>query len=181
MDSLSQEIIDEIIDNLPRFHLHSSALVARRWCRRSQKRAFFSTVFCSQYKVNDLYMCTHNDPDGIASLVQVARFGQIVRWRDPGLLGRVLENFNSLYVSSTVLPDEMLKQISHEGFGKTITTFHLLFSWYSLSMLMSLITAFTSLQDLLVRTHASKAVESPSVCSVLPRREPLDSLEVVPC
>ena len=141
-------------------------------------------MFCSRYKVNDLYMCTHNDPDGIASYVQVARFGQIIRWRDPGLLGRVLENFNSLkilYVSSTVLPDEMLEQTSHEGFGKTITTFHLLFSWYSLSMLMSLITAFTSLQDLLVRTHASKAIESPSVCSVLPRREPLDSLEVVPC
>ena len=184
MESLPQEIIDEIIDNLPRSGLRSSSLVAKRWKKRSQQRAFSSILFYSEYTVNSWHIHTQSDPGGVPSYVQCARFSEITDWRDPELLGRVLRNFNSLTtlrVSDTLLPDGMLEQISREQFSKKITTLHLGSPWCSLSTLMSMIIVFPNLQNLLIRKHRFRTGRVPSDYPVLPQSQPLESLEVVRC
>ena len=184
MESLPQEIIDEIIDNLPRSGLRSSSLVAKRWKKRSQQRAFSSILFYSEYTVNSWHIHTQSDPGGVPSYAQCARFSEITDWRDPELLGRVLRNFNSLTtlrVSDTLLPDGMLEQISREQFSKKITTLHLGSPWCSPSTLMSMTIVFPNLQNLLIRKHRIRTGRLLSDYPVLPQSRPLDSLEVVRC
>ncbi|KAF9777750.1 hypothetical protein BJ322DRAFT_1095577 [Thelephora terrestris] len=73
MDTLAQELIDEIIDNVPRQDMPSSSLVARRWRRKSQQRNFELVLFMFE----NLNLWEYNIPqdlDGIPSYVRHVRF-----------------------------------------------------------------------------------------------------------
>ena len=184
MDSLPQEIIDQIIDNLPRFSLRSSSLVAKRWRNRSQKRALDVIRFDSELRVIIWHIRTREDPGRIPSYIQVAKFDRIAKWDDPALFGRVLQNFTSLttlWISVTVLPDEMLEQILCGEFGKTITTLHLSYPRCSLSTAISMIIAFPNLQNLLIDSLKTASTEATPTCRVLPQRRTLNFLQVVGC
>ena len=178
MDSLPQEIIDEIIDNLPASTLSSSSLVASRWRIRSQQRAFSTILFRTESMVNNWYTHIQRDPGGILSHVKSAGFTRIDEWKDPALFGRVFKNFNSLLalgISDTRISDEMLEHISH-GEPSRITTLCLRCLRCSLSTLISVILAFPNLRNLTVVDVAITARGTSSAHSVLSRRKPLDSL-----
>src|ERR1700753_3832338 len=184
MDSLPQETIDEIIDNPPHSSLRSSSLIAKRWRRRSQKRALDTIYFPSESKVNNWYTDTHNNTDGITSYVQAATFNGITEWSDPALFGRVLQNFSSLTTLGTYymeMPDEMLGYISHGRLGKNITNLYLWSPRCSVSTMISMIIAFPNLQNLVIDTLTTTSTETPPAYSALPRRRPLDNLRVVKC
>jgi hypothetical protein len=70
MDSVPQELIDAIIDNVPRSSLPSCSLVAKRWRRKSQRRVL-STI-CSYHEDQVNRWCTDipRDSDGISSYVR---------------------------------------------------------------------------------------------------------------
>ena len=86
MDSLPQEIIDGIIDTVPHSSLRSCSLVAKRWRKRSQQRAFGfgDTQFSSESEseVNRWFADIQSDPNGISSCVKYASFFDI-KWSDP--------------------------------------------------------------------------------------------------
>ena len=179
MDSLPQEIIDEIIDNLPPSSLRSSSLVAKRWRTRSQQRTLCNIDFPDEFKVNQWYTDTHNDPGGIASYVQSAEFKRVDKWQDPTLLGRVLKNFDSLTtlrICKTIISDEILERISHGKFVQGITTLGLYSLQCSLSTLMSIILAFPNVQNLDISHLTTTPREAPSTYSAVSPRRPLDSL-----
>ena len=96
MDSLPQEIIDKIIDNLPHSSLRPSSLVVKRWQKRSQRWAFRGTLFYSESRVKSWHMNTREDPDQIPPNVQSVGFYGFGKWSDTALFNNVLENFNSL-------------------------------------------------------------------------------------
>ena len=183
MDSLPQETIDEIIDNLPRANLRSSSLVARRWRKRSQQHALSTILFRTQSAAKSWYACTQNDPGGISSYVQLAKFVHIDRWTDLALFGRILGNSNSLttlWIVGMGVPDEVLKCVSPE-LGKRIIALHLQSLWCGLSTLVSTIAVFPNLQKLLVDSFVGTSREAPSTYPALPQRGSLDSLQVVGC
>ena len=182
MDSIPQEIIDEIIDNLPRSTLRSSSLVAKRWRRRSQQHVLFSVMFFSESDVNSWEIDTQEDPGRIPSYVQAAKFNRIIRWNDPPLFGRVLQNFSSLktlWTYETELPGEVLEYITRGELGKNLTALDLWSPRCSLSIAISTILAFPNLQHLVIDTLTTTSSEAPQTYSFLPRKRPLDLLRVV--
>ena len=176
MDLFPQEIIDEIIDDLPLSSLRSSSLVSKRWRKRSQQRAFSSITFTSEYDVNGWHICisTRGVLGGVLPYVQLARFRNITEWADPALLGRVLQNLNSLttlWTYGTEIPDETLEYISRKH-GENITELHLWSPQCSLSTMSSMIIAFPNLRNLVIDTIMS--TDEPPIHSVLPHRKRLD-------
>lgn len=181
MDSLPQEIIDEIIGDLPTSSLRSSSLVARRWRKRSQRRAFSTIRFSTESIVNSWHTDIQSDPGGISSYVQFAGFTQIDGWKDPALLGSVLRKFNSLKaldISDSGIQDEMLERISRGDLGRNITALHLRSLRCSLLTMISITLAFPDLRDLIIVGVTVMTREAPSTCSVLSPRRPLDWLLV---
>ena len=179
MDSLPQEIVDEIIDNLPISSLHYSSLVERRWRERSQRRAFHNIDFHSEPMVNRWYRKAQRDPGGISTRVQSASFFQITRWRDPALFGRLLENFTSLttlWTLETEIPEEILERILHGELGKRITALYLRSPLCSLSTVVYMSLSLPNLQRLCVDDYRPTPRDPPSSYPVLPRRGPLNSL-----
>ena len=187
MDALPQELIDEIIDNLPCYSLHSASRVAKRWRRRSQQRLLSAVAFRSQGIVYGWYEETKSDPGGISSYVQSAVFSKVYKWEEPALFSCVLRNFFSLTtlsISLTEIPDEVLESISHWGeFTHRITTLHL--RWLrqcSLSgVILPMIFAFPNLQNLLLDRLSASPGELPQAYPVLQQRRLLDSLRVDGC
>ena len=183
MDLLPQEIIDEIIDNLPRSSLRSSSLVAKRWRTRSQQRALEKILFINESMVKTWHTDIQRNHNEISSRVQSARFkiaGQI----DPVLFCCVLENFSSLTtlrVAHMDIPDEIPEHISRGEVGKTVTTLHLNCLLCPLSTVISTILAFQNLENLFLYDVTTPSREQPSTYSALPRRKPLDLLRVVGC
>ena len=176
MDTLPQEIIDEIINNLPTSNLHSSSLIAKRWRKTSQQRAFRVIRFFDEAKVNNWYMDTRYEPDGIASYVQVAKFSCIAKWSDPTLFVRVLKSFTSLtklWTLETEIPDEILEHVSHGELGKRITALHLLDSQCPISTVISISLSLPNLQKLSVDSCRIVSKGPPLTYPVLPRRGPL--------
>ena len=182
MDSLPQEIIDEIIDNLPRSSLHSSSLVAKRWRERSQLHVFHTIIFSSECEANEWDANIQNGAGGISSYVKRASFYEIPEWSDPALLCRILENFTSLatlWISKTEIPDGLPERISHGELSKNLTDLYLLSPRCSVSTVISTIIAFPSLQNLSIDDFTATSREIPPVYPVLPRRGPLHSLRAV--
>jgi len=110
MDSLPQELIDKIIGNLPRSSLLPCSLVAKRWRRGSQQRAFQRIELFYEDQVNRWYRDTLQDPDGVASYFRVVRFKDIPLWNDLTIFGRVLKSLGSLmefWVYRTEIPGEL--------------------------------------------------------------------------
>ena len=179
MDSLPQEIIDQIIDNLPPHSLRSPSLIAKRWRKRSQQRAFSTIRFRSEFMVNRWHAEIQSSPSGISSYTRFVGFGGITKWRDSGLFGRAFRNFNSLTtlgIYDTEISDKMLKDISRQELGR-ITNLHLQGLGCSPSTVMAMILAFPNLRDLVVIDLAIRP-EEPSTHTTPLRRRPLDSLLV---
>ena len=184
MDSLPQEIIDETIDNLPHSSLRSSALVAKQWRRRSQQRLLDRISFWAESKVNDWYVDTHNEPEGITSYVKFAKFHRITKWKDPTLFCRVLRNFSSLTeleVDLTEFPDEvMLECILRGEFGKN--GLYLVSPGCSFSTMISMITALPNQQNLFIEyIDGDISGQAPSTRPALLQRRPLGRLRVIKC
>ena len=181
MDSLPQEIIDQIIDNLPYCSLYFTSLVARRWRTRSQQRAFRRICFFSESALNRWHTEIQSNPGGISSYIRFVGFTWIMEWRDPTLFGRVFRNFSSLTtlaIRVTGISNEMLEDISHGELSR-ITTLRLRGLRCSPSMAMGIILAFPNLRDLTVIDLAIRVrPEEPSTHSAPPQRIPLDSLLV---
>ena len=151
MDSLPQELIDGIIDNVPKPNLLSCSLVARRWRRKSQQRALEVIRFSSEDEASRWWTDIPQDSDGITSYVRSVRFFGIPCWDEPTLFGCVLKNLTSLrelIVSESEIPDELLGYISHGEFGKEITTLCFWFSRCTLATMASMIFLLPNLKEL---------------------------------
>ena len=178
MESLPQELMDEIINSLPRSTLPSSSLVAKRWRRRSQQRAFDSISFASEDRVNRWHTDIQKDPGGISSYIERAEFCAIT-WDEPALFSRVLRRFCSLkqlLVYKTGIPDELPGHLSHGEFGEGITVLSLWFPHCTLSTMVSLVLSFPNLKYLAIEPQRDMSREPLLARSVVSRKEPLDLL-----
>ena len=178
MDSLPQELVDAIIDNLPRSSLRSSSLVAERWRTRSQQRAFGFMRFLSEYEVDRWHSDIQGERSKILSYVHTVQFRSISSWwNEPALPGRVLKGFPSLttlMIHASVIPDELPGQISRGEFGRGITTLYILYPFCLLSVTVSLILSLPDLKELAVSLNHQGGVSSAS--SVTPKT--LERLEL---
>ena len=126
MDSFAQELIDEIIDCVPRQNMPASSLVTRRWRRRSQQHNFEFVLFMFD-KLTLWDINIPQDPDGIPSYVCHVRFKSTpFPALEPGVLAHILKTFTSLIsleFCHTRLPppDELAVPLSLGEFGKGIT------------------------------------------------------------
>jgi len=77
MDSIPQELVNAIIDNVPQSSLPSCSLVAKRWQQKSQRRLLGTIAFLSEGEVKR--WCTDNpqDSDGISSYVRHVKIEDI--------------------------------------------------------------------------------------------------------
>ena len=181
MDSIPQELIDEIIENVPKSSLLSCSLVAKRWQRESQRRAFDSISFLSEDDVNQWCTDISQDLDGISSYVRHAHFKWIYSWNEPALFSRILGNLSSLTALSvyrTEIPDEFPDHISRGEFGKGITALYLHSPHCTLATMTSMILSLPDLKELSVKVYWVELEEPLPTHSITPRRGPLDSLEL---
>lgn len=181
MDSLPQELIDSIIDNVPGSSLLSCSLIARRWRRKSQQRVLDVIAFSSEDEVNRWWTDIPQDPGGITSYVRSVQFVEIPYWDEPTLFGRVLKNLTSvreLTISETEVPDELLDHISHGEFGKEITTLYFWFPRCTLATMASMILSLPNLKELGVDDGGVTSEEPLPIHSVTSRRKRLDSLQL---
>ena len=179
MDSLPQELVDAIIDNVPESSFLSCSLVAKRWRRKSQQCAFDSISFMSENQVNRWRKNIPQDSNGIPSYVRSAQFVAIPCWTDPALFGRVLKDFTSLkmlYISETGIPKELSGSISRGGIGKGITTLMILYPWCSHITTVSIILSLPNLKELRIENDGFPSEEPLPMHPVVPRRRPLYSL-----
>ena len=103
----SQELIDDIIDRLPRQEMPPCSLVARRWRERSQKHYFDSVTFSSEHQMVLWDANIPKDTDGIPSYVHHVQVRNIRSWHYPAVCDRVLNTFSSmesLAVSEVTIP-----------------------------------------------------------------------------
>ena len=181
MDSLPQEIIDEIIDNLPLSSLRSSSLIARRWRTRSQQRTFDSIAFSSQDKVDRWYSDVQRGGNRVVSYVRSAKFRGIVSWNEPALFGLVLKglcSLETLNVHGCAIPDKLPGQILCGEFGRGILNLSLrLPRCSSFSTAASMILSLPDLKKLSV-TFNKKPPIQPLSTPIAPQRRSLDLLEL---
>jgi len=186
MDSLPQELIDAIIDNVPQPSLPSCSLVAKRWRRKSQQRVLSTISFQSEDKVKRWCTDIPQASDGISSYVRHVNIEEIYSWTEPALLSRMLGSLSSLTALSIYgieIPDELPGCISRGGLGKGITTLGLRLPCCTLATLTSMILLLPSLKELSVEDFIEDCEvmmpnEPPSTCSVTSKRGPLESLEL---
>ena len=183
MDSLPQELIDEIIGKVPKSSLLSCSLVARRWRRECQQRALHTIEFSSEDKVNRWWTDIPQDSDGITSYVRSVYFVKIHSWNEPALFGRVLKNLTSLrelIIARTEIPDELSGNIVRGEFGKGIETLFIWSPYCTLATMTSMILSLPNLKELGVddnRTMSGAALPTPTH-SITSRRKQLDLLEL---
>ena len=179
MDSIPQELIDAIIDNVPQPDLPSCSLVAKRWQRKSQRRALRTISFSSEGRVKRWCTDIPQDSDGISSYVRHVIFEEIYSWTEPALpssLLRSLSSLTTLSINGTEIPDEFPSRISRGEFGKGITVLHLRFLSCTLATLTSMILSLPDLKELCVE-DCEVVPEGPlPTHPVTPQRRPLDSL-----
>ena len=179
MDSFPQELIDEIIDNVPESSLRSCSLVARRWRRKCQQHIFHIIKFSSEDEVNRWWTDIPQDSDGVVSYVRSVQFSKIYYWGDPALPRRVLKNLSSLrelVIEKTDIPDELLDHISCGEFGKGITTLYLRFPPCTHATMASMILSLPNLKELRVDDNGDMSEEPLPAPSVTLQRRKLDSL-----
>ena len=181
MDSIPQELIDAIIDNVPEFSLLSCSLVAKRWRRKSQQRAFDTTSFFSEGEVNRWCTDIPHNSDGISSYVRHLKIEGISSWAEPALLSRMLESLSSLTALSmdaTEIPDELPDHISRGEFGNGITALCLRFPSDAFATMTSMIFSLPNLKELCVEHYQDILVGPLPTHPVTPQRGPLNSLEL---
>jgi len=179
MDPLPQELIDKTIDNLPHSSLRACSLVARRWRRRCQKRAFDSVTFSSERALVLWCAKIPQEPGGITSYVRFARFMDIPSWRQPALFGRVLKNLTSLktvWIAYTRIPrpDQLPDSLSFGEFGKTVECLMLSSPPSTVATIASLVLSFPNLEHFLLTGEVSKGPFAVSPCAS--QRRPLVSI-----
>jgi len=181
MDSIPQELIDAIIENVPKSSLLSCSLVAKRWRRKSQRRAFDTISFFFETEVNRWCTDFPHNSDVIPSYVRHLKIEEITSWAEPALLSRMLESLSSLTTLSmheTEIPEELPGLISRGEFGNGITTLYLGFQCYTYATMTSMILSFPNLKELCVE-FCEVAPEGPlPTHPVTPQRRPLNSLEL---
>ena len=96
MDSFAQELIDTIIDLVPREDMRSCSLVAKRWTQRSQRHHFDFVILNNEYETPLWEANIPEVPYGIPSYVHRVRVGYILSWKEPAIFGRILKTFGSL-------------------------------------------------------------------------------------
>ena len=183
MDSFPQELIDEIIDNVPDFSLPSCSLVARRWRRQSQQRALNSIEFSSEDEVYSWWTDIPQGTGGVVSYVRSVHFVEIYSWDEPALFGRVLKNFTSLrelIIARTEIPDELPGHISGGEFRNGITNLCLWFPRCTLATIVSMILLPPNLKELAVDNKRAVLDDDEPLPthSVMSRRKQLDLLEL---
>ena len=185
MNSLPQEVIDEIIDCLPYPSLTSSSLVATRWRKRSQQQFFDTVRFNSDRAVKRWHaFIKASDPGGIPSYVRFAVFDRVNSRDDPALFFGLLKSFSSLrtlWIENTEIPSELLGHISRGEFGKGITSLHLLCPRCSFSTITSIILSLPDLKNLVVDLFGTKSGDSSLPHPISPHRRRLNVLELYQC
>ena len=181
MDSLPGELIGEIIDNLPRSSLRCASLVARRWRQRSQQCLLDRICFPSERHVNSWHANTHDDPHGVSSYIQFARFYAIPKWEEPTLFARVLENFNSLttlWMYDTEIPDGLPDHISCGEFSKRVTALRLMSLRCTFTTAISTILSFPNLKRLIFGSYGTLSGDLPSTGFATPQWGAFESLRL---
>ena len=182
MDSIPQELIDAIIDNVPQSSLPSCSLVAKRWQRKSQRRVLGTIAFSSEGEVKRWCTDIPRDSDRISSYVHHVKIKEIFSWTEPALLGRMLGSLSSLAALSMYrigIPDEFPGHISRGEFGKGIITLDLCVPYCRLPTLTSMILSLPNLKELRVKHCRAKPEGALPTYSVAPQRGPLDRLELL--
>ena len=180
MDSLPQELIEAIIDDLPRHTLRSSSLIASRWRTRSQQRILDSIAFFSQDMVDRWCSDAQGGGNRIMSYVRSAEFRGIESWNEPALFGRALKGLRSLKtlkVYGCAIPDELPGQILRGEFGRGIITLSLRVPRCDLSTTTSMILSLPDLKNLTVILGKTTSTRLTST-SITPQRRQLDMLEL---
>jgi len=181
MDSIPQELIDAIIDNVPEPSLPSCSLVAKRWRRKSQQRVLSTISFPCEREVERWCTDIPQNSDGISSYVRHVKIREIHSWAEPALLSQMLESLSSLTtveIFATEVPDEFPSHISSREFGKRITALRLCSLYPSFATMTSMIFSLPNLKELCIEDCQATPRESLPTHSVAPEREPLDSLEL---
>jgi len=181
MDSIPQELIDAIIDNVPLSSLPSCSLVAKRWQRKSQQRVLATISFLSERKVERWCTDIPQDSDRISSYVRHVKI-EIYFWIVPALLSHLLGSLSSLTALSmyeTQIPDELSGHISWGELGKGITTLDLRFSRCTFATLTSMIPSLPDLKQLYIEECDGVAEGSLPTHPVTHQRGPLGSLELI--
>ena len=179
MDSLPQELVDTIIDNIPESDRISCSLVAKRWQHRSQKHAFENLKIHLMYEkdVKDWYT---SFPQG-SPHVRFVKLLQIYVWNDPARFCRVLKGLTSLTTleaCATQIPGEFLDYISRGGFGKKITTLTFRWLYCTHTTLMSMILSSPSLKRLTVGGGSIILEDLLPIHSITSHRGPLELLDL---
>jgi hypothetical protein len=181
MDSIPQELIDAIIDNVPHSSLPSCSLVAKRWRRKSQQRVLSTITFSSEDEVNRWCTDIPRNSDGISSYVRHVKIRYISFWAEPALFSRMLETLSSLTTLSMYeakIPDELPGHISRGEFGKGITALYVRRARSTLATVTSMILSFPDLKELSVQGCSLMSRGPLPTYSVTPQRRPLKSLEL---
>jgi len=184
MDSIPQELIDAIIDNIPESSLPSCSLVAKRWRRKSQQRVLATISFPSERKVKRWCTDIPRDSNGISSYVRHVTIEEICSWVEPALLGQMLESLSSLTtveIFATEIPDELPGHISRGESGKRITSLDLCVPYCTFVTLTSMILSLPNLKELRVGECDAVSEGPLPTYSVTPQSRPLDSLELYGC
>jgi hypothetical protein len=129
MDSIPQELIDAIIDNIPHSSLPSCSLVAKRWRRKSQQRVLQCHLVLIRRPSESLVQ-THPTGLGWHLILRSPpqKSAYLRDWAKPVLFSRMLGTLSSLTALSmyaTEIPDELPGHISRGEFGKGITALYL--------------------------------------------------------
>jgi len=181
MDSIPQELIDAIIDNVPQFSLPFCSLVAKRWRRKSQQHVLRTISLSSEGKVKRWCTDVPQDSGGISSYVRHVTIKEIYFWTEPALLSRFLGSLSSLTKLSMYrikIPDEFPGHISRGEFGKGITTLDLCSPRCALATLTSMILSLSDLKEVRLEDCDATPEGPPPTYSVTPQRGPLDSLKL---
>jgi len=181
MDSIPQELIDAITDNVPHSSLPSCSLVAKRWRRKSQRRVLAIITFSSEGKMKRWCTDIPRDSHGISSYVRHVRLGGISSWAEPAILSRMLGSLSSLTTLSMYgieIPDEFPGHISRGEFGKGITTLDLYLPYCPSWTLASTILSLPDLKELCLEDFIeSREIMMPNE-PLSTQRGPLESLEL---
>ena len=181
MDSLPQELINAIINNVPDSSLRSCSLVAKRWRRGSQQRAFIWISITSEYEANLWCKNIPQGPGGTSSFVRIVHFIGIRLWDEPTLFGRVLKGLTSLttlWVASTEIPDKLQDQISCGELGKKINSLVLFSPLCTHATMMSIIISLPSLKWLIVQGDGLASEEPLSIHPITSWVGPLKALHL---
>ena len=177
MDSLPQELVNEIIDNLPHSSLPSSSLISRRWQKRSQQLAFDCILFTSEDRVDGWRREIRSE---ITSYVHSAIFQGIGSWGEPTLFRGILRNLSSLralWTYETEIPGELPGHNPREEFGGGITTLALLSPRCTLSTIVSMSLSPPNLKKLIIANEGLTLKDPPSTYPIALR--PLHTLALL--